>query len=214
MTTPRARRRLTRRTTANAVAVAPFTVVVDTREQLPWTFAQVPADRGELATAAKGRGGQGEDPAPVPPDSPSGLPSGAGFLVVPVVVEGLPAGDYSIRGYGERIAIERKSKADLFGTLGQGRDRFVRELDRLNAYDFAAVVVEAELSEILTDPPAHTSLSPKTITRSVIAWQQRFPRVHWAFLPGRAAAEVWAYRVLDRFWRDVIDPELKKDGAE
>ena len=207
MTTPRARRRLTRRTTPNAVAVAPFTVTVDTREQTPWDFAAIPADRAELKKV-----GQGEKcPDPVPPDSPSGLPSGAGFLVVPVVVEGLPAGDYSIQGYGARIACERKSKADLFGTIGQGRDCFVRELERLNSYDFAAVVVEAELSEILTDPPRHTELSPKTITRSVIAWQQRFPRVHWCFLPGRAAAQVWAYRVLDRYWRDVIEPELHKE---
>ena len=202
--TSRARRRLARRTTANAVAVAPFTITIDTREQLPWDFAAIPADRRELGGA--GQGGS----VPVPPDSPSGQPSGAGFLVVPVVVSCLPAGDYSIQGYGGRIAIERKSKSDLFSSIGQGRDRFERELARLNEMDFAAVVVECELSEILTDPPRHSELSPKTITRSVIAWQHRLPRVHWNFLPGRPAAQVWAYRTLERFWRDVIEPELKE----
>lgn len=172
MSTPRARRRA--RTTANATAVAPFAVVVDTREQLPWTFAGIRADADQ----------------------------GGGNLVVPVVVSCLPAGDYSVHGHAARVAVERKSKADLFSTIGQGRDRFVRELERLAGYEFAAVVVEAEWSEIYNSPPPHTQLKPKTVFRSVLAWQQRYPRVHWHFWPGRAAAEVVAYRVLERWWKD------------
>lgn len=183
MTTPRARRRA--RTVPNAVAVAPFTVVIDTREQLPWTFSDIRADASQ----------------------------GTGNLVVPAVVSCLPAGDYSIHGYGARVAIERKSKADLFGTVGQGRDRFIRELERLNGYECAEVIVECEISEILTDPPRRTELSPKTITRSVIAWKRRYRNIHWNFLPGRPAAESWAYRVLERFWKDVIEVEAKANGA-
>ena len=188
MTTPRARRRLTRRTTPDAVAVAPFTVLVDTREQLPWDFAGIKADASQ--------GGQ--------PD---------GNLVVPVVVGTLGAGDYSIHGYGARVAVERKSKADLFGTIGQGRDRFERELARLNEMESATVVVECELSEAKFDPPPHSSLQFKTVTRSVIAWQQRFKGVHWCWLPGRFAAMVWAYRVLERWWRDVAEKEEKAEVA-
>lgn len=174
------------RTTPNAVAVSPFTVVIDTREQLPWDFAGIKADASQ--------GG--------PPD---------GCVVVPAVVSCLPAGDYSIHGYGGRVAVERKSKADLFGTIGQGRDRFIRELERLSELESASVIVEAEISEIFTDPPPHTELRPKTISRSVIAWQLRFPRVHWWFLPGRQAAMAWAYRVLERWWKDVVEVEEKAE---
>jgi len=177
MTTPRARRRARTRTTAPAVAVAPFTVVIDTREQLPWDFAAIPADAHQ--------GG---------PD--------AGCVVVPVVVAGLPAGDYSVCGWESRVAIERKSAADLVGTIGGGRDRFERELARLAGYDFASVIVEAELSELKLNPPPHSQLQFKTITRSVQAWQQRYPRVHWMFLPGRRAAMLWGYRVLERWWKE------------
>jgi DNA excision repair protein ERCC-4 len=180
----RARRRT--RTTADATAAAPFTVVIDTREQTPWDFTGIKAD------GAAGAAG--------------------GCVVVPVLVAGLPSGDYSLDGYSDRIAVERKSKADLFGTLGQGRDRFERELERLNAMAFAAVIVEAEISEIFTDPPPHTALKPKTISRSVIAWQQRYPRVHWSFLPGRYAAMVWGYRVLERWWRD--EQERRKESGQ
>lgn len=172
-----ARARRTATTTAPAVAVAPFTVVIDTREQLPWAFDTIPADAHQ--------GG-----------------AGAGYIVVPKVVEALGAGDYSIVGYETRVAVERKSLADCFSTIGQGRDRFERELARLAGMDFAAVIVEEELSTILTNPPAYSQLSPKTITRSVQAWQQRYPRVHWMFLPGRRAGMLWGYRVLERYHKE------------
>lgn len=188
-TTPRARRRPSRtRTTPDAVAVAPFTVVIDTREQLPWDFAGIPADAH-----------QGGDPA--------------GCVVVPVVVGTLGAGDYSVQGWESRVAVERKSAADLVGTIGQGRDRFERELERLAVMDFATVVVEAELSELKLNPPPHSQLQFKTITRSVQAWQQRYPRVHWMFLPGRRAAMLWGYRVLER-WVKERERERGKEGAE
>jgi hypothetical protein len=39
----------------------------------------------------------------------------------------------------------------------------------------------------------------------VIAWQQRYPRVHWWLCPGRAFAEVTTYRILERYWRDTVE---------
>lgn len=47
--------------------------------------------------------------------------------------EALDAGDYSAELDGEPLPvfIERKSLGDLFGVIGQGRDRFERELERL-----------------------------------------------------------------------------------
>jgi len=78
---------------------------------------------------------------------------------------------------------------------------------------FAAVVVEAEWSEILASPPPHTQLTPKTIFRSVLAWQQRFPRVHWWFVPGRSAGETTTFRVLERYWRERQE-EAKRGRAD
>lgn len=86
------------------------TVVVDTREQEPYSFDP---DRIEVERRA------------------------------------LPAGDYSIAGGEDRVAVERKSLEDLVETLIRGRDRFRRELRLLEAYEFACVVVEGELREVL-----------------------------------------------------------------
>ena len=151
------------------------TIVIDTREQLNYTFSALRADSRE----------------------------GGGVLSVPTRGATLPSGDYSLEGYESLVAVERKSKADAFSTIGTAnRERFVRELERLAEYQFAAVVVEAEWSEILSNPPPHTQVTPKTLYRSVLAWQQRYPRVHWMMVPGREAGELTTYRILERFWRE------------
>lgn len=168
---------------------AQFTVIIDTREQSPYQFESIRADVGA-------------DPLQRP-------------IIIPTTRRFLPQGDYSIAGHDVAVAIERKSIGDLFGTLGRGRRRFEAELLRLQSEaTFAAVVVEAEWSEILGDPPARCRLNPKTIFRSVLAWQQRYPRVHWLMVPGRAAGEIATYRTLERFWVEQQRREKRKSGLQ
>ncbi len=124
----------------------------------------------------------------------------------------LKSGDYSIAGHENAVAVERKSAADLFGTLGTGRQRFTRELERLATYTVAVIVVEAEWSTIWTQPPARSRMTPKSIMCSVIAFQNRYPRIHWAFLPGRDVAEAYTVLVLERFWRD-MEIAARMNGA-
>lgn len=152
----------------------PVPVIADTREQQPYEFAGLKADRRQ----------------------------GGGPLVVEVRRGTLPTGDYSLDGFTAQVAVERKSLNDLYHTLSQGRERFERELARLNEMRTARVIVEAEWSVILGDPPPFSKLVPKTVYRSVLAWMERFPRVHWLPVPGRAFAEVTTLRVLERFLRE------------
>lgn len=154
--------------------VVPFTVLVDTRENLPFGFAGIHAD-------AKHR----RRP-----------------LVIPTRRGTIGQGDYSIDGLEDAVAIERKSLADLFSTLGQGRERFERELVRLAALRWAAVVVEADWPQIFAEPPPFSRLTPKVVLRSVIAWQQRFPNTHWWMCDSRRMAEIVTFRILERFWKD------------
>jgi ERCC4-type nuclease len=156
------------------VATFPVVVLVDTREQMPFHFTGLRADAKD-----------GRRP-----------------LVVSTRVATLATGDYSLEGMADRIAVERKSLADLFATLGQDRERFERELTRLAEMTFAAVVVEADWEKILKHPPDFSRLNPKTIFRSVIAWQQRYPRVHWWMGPDRRFAEIVTLRILERFLKE------------
>jgi len=133
------------------------------------------------------------------PYSFTGFRQGEKPLRVLTRIVDLPSGDYSLVGLQDQIAVERKSHDDLVHTIGQGRDRFHRELERLSRLTFAAVVVEAEWSTLLDHPPGNSRLSPKTIFRSVIAWQQMFPTIAWWFVPGRRPAEIVTFRILECF---------------
>jgi ERCC4-type nuclease len=153
--------------------VNPFTVVADTREQQVYTFEGLW-------------------------DGPAGRSK---LIVVPTVRATVPVGDYSIEGMLDRIAIERKSKADLYSSVSQARENFVGRLERMAKLDFAAVVVEAEWLELLTDPPRHTKYAPKALSRTIDAWMIRYP-VHWVMMPSREHAERKTFRLLERYWRD------------
>ena len=155
--------------------VFPVTLLIDSREQLPYSFAGITADKKD----------------------------GGGIVSVPTRVEKLRSGDYSLDGFADRVAVERKSLADLFGTLGRGRARFERELARLNEMDAAFVVVESEWSEVVGQPPAHSRMSPKSIHRSVMAYLFRYPKVHWWFVPGRSFAERTTLRLLERYFIEI-----------
>lgn len=54
----------------------------------------------------------------------------------------LKTGDYSIKGFENKFAIERKSLSDLYGTLGGGNARFKKELERARTLDYFAIIIE------------------------------------------------------------------------
>lgn len=61
----------------------------------------------------------------------------------------LPAGDYSVAGLENIVAVERKSLDDFVSTVIHSRARFRKELRKLAEYRAACVVVEAGLLEVL-----------------------------------------------------------------
>lgn len=78
----------------------------------------------------------------------------------------LDAGDYSLHGYADRVSVERKDLNDFISTVIHQRKRFYRELERLRAYEFRFVVVEADLQDVFdrryassADPMAPLGLS-------------------------------------------------------
>jgi ERCC4-type nuclease len=61
----------------------------------------------------------------------------------------LTAGDYSVAGLENTVAVERKSLDDFVSTVIHGRERFRRELRKLTGYRAACVVVEAGVLDVL-----------------------------------------------------------------
>lgn len=65
------------------------------------------------------------------------------------VCKKLDAGDYSVVGFEQRVAVERKSLRDFVGTVIHDFDRFARELEKLSVMEAACIVVEADLTAVL-----------------------------------------------------------------
>ena len=116
----------------------------------------------------------------------------------------LYTGDYSVKGLEECFAVERKSLADLAGSLTRDRARFMRELHRLRGYQFPyllAIGDDMELSRLI----AQGRLKLQQVEHSLRAIESRC-RVHVA----RAYNEEQAARLVETWafcaWREVMKP--------
>jgi DNA excision repair protein ERCC-4 len=166
---------------SDMAVTCPFTIVIDSQEKHPFTFTDLSADSDREHRP----------------------------LIVPTIWRslGTAMGDYSIDGYEDRCAIERKSLEDAHGTFlgwGERRARFEREIANLSQMECAAVVVESSFLEMVQRAPSRGKKSAqenaKILLRQVLAWQQDY-RVPWVFCDGRRLAEIATFRILERFWR-------------
>lgn len=115
------------------------------------------------------------------------------------VVKALPTGDYSVVGLEDRIAIERKSKADAYSSLGIQRARFRREWERLAEFDFAAVVIEDTLKGFLCRPP-HSKMNPTSAVCTLLAWSVKY-RVQVYFAGDRDHARALTHKLLQMYFK-------------
>lgn len=157
-----------------AASQEPFVILVDQREKLPYDFV--------------------------------GMRCVIPYEVEPTFME---TGDYQVLypddvPDSERIVVERKSLSDLYSTVGQNRDRFIRELERMSAFGHAVIVIEATLEMVANPAPylQHPSLlNPRSVTSGLIAWQQRYG-INVVFAGNRELGEKVTYRILERWVRD------------
>ncbi len=111
----------------------------------------------------------------------------------------LKTGDYSIIGYHNEITIERKTLSDLFLSVGGGRKRFKKEFIRMQSFKYAALVIESNLDDIFLNPPEFSSMSRKSVFRTLLSWSIRYNVHIWA-CPDRNFAERLTYLLLKRYY--------------
>lgn len=102
----------------------------------------------------------------------------------------LQSGDYSLAGHEGRFTVERKSIADLIGSLTAGRERFERECHRLRGYDSARLLIVGHPDDV----PAHLSrrkTTAKAVLGSLAAFEVRYRLpVVWEPSERRAAVQI------------------------
>jgi ERCC4-type nuclease len=116
----------------------------------------------------------------------------------------LASGDYSLEGYENRVAIERKSKEDAYGSLGGGRKRFEAEWVRLSQLDYAAVVIESGIPDFLREPPPYSEMHPRAALCTLLAWSIKYRVPVW-FAGDRQHAKALVLRLLTYWWRYTVE---------
>ena len=118
----------------------------------------------------------------------------------------LKSGDYSLENMStpdceHSVAVERKSLIDLFSSTGRGRERLIAEFKRMQEFDYSALVIEEDYQNMFRSPPAVSSMNPKSVFRSILAFSIRY-NLHIFACPNRIFAERTTYLLLKRFWND------------
>lgn len=171
--------------------VCPFNVVVDSNESAPYHFTGITSDADNdsrtwiVPTVTKPLYQMGRRQVNI---QGTNVTATHGFA------------DYSIDGLEYEIQIERKSLSDLYSTLGQRRFEFQAEIQVLNECEFAAVVIEADWQTILLSPPPNAQMPPKVVSRTILSWSLRYPRVHWLCAMNRRHGELITFQLLMRYW--------------
>jgi ERCC4-type nuclease len=88
----------------------------------------------------------------------------------------LNTGDYSVEGMEGLLTLERKSLPDLIGTLMHGRSRFINECERMTAFKYRAILVEASYEDVKSryDHLGFTQAHPNGIAGSIDAVECKF----------------------------------------
>jgi len=127
----------------------------------------------------------------------------------------LRTGDYSIVGCEDKICVERKSLEDLYQTLGKGRERFIRELERMQNFERSLIVIEASCEQIM-DPTKkdllwRSKMHPEAVMQSIISLGNKYPKTRWKPAGNRQNAEQKTFRFLLKFWQKTTNPPTDND---
>lgn len=109
------------------------------------------------------------------------------------LVDTVKDGDYTIKGFEDKFAIERKQLSDFYSYIGKERDRTVKKIKRLADMDFAAIVVEATLEDLLM-PQIYSTVSPEVARGFLTSINVRYG-IHTFIHKDRRQIERW---ILDR----------------
>ncbi len=114
------------------------------------------------------------------------IPSGLVLVIdtreqAPFKPDGVPSlrrkidyGDYSIKGFESQVSIERKGLEDFYGSIGRGRDRFKRMLERMQETEFRGLVIEAHENEVLTPELSYSNIHKNSVYSTIIALEIKY----------------------------------------
>lgn len=112
-------------------------------------------------------------------------------------------GDYTIKGFEEYFAIERKMMSDFYGYIGREREKTVvkmKAFERMvQANGFVGLVIEASEEEVYAGY-GYSKVSPETARQALASFRIRYG-VHTYCSDSREAIERWILDNAIKFYK-------------
>lgn len=111
----------------------------------------------------------------------------------------LETGDYTVKGFEDRFAVERKSINDLATSVGSDRNRFEAEIRRAQEFDEFSVVIEGSPDEVRAGN-YYSNIHPNAVLGTVKKWPWKYDRLDFVWAGDRERAAQETLRLLDRWY--------------
>lgn len=116
-----------------------------------------------------------------------------GSLDLKVEHKKLNNGDYSLKGFEDKIFVERKQVSDLVAYIGKDHKKTEGKLSRLQGYEWKALTIETSEEEVLSQK-FFSNLSVESIRQSLALWEVKYG-LNVYYSSNRGSIERW---ILDR----------------
>ena len=124
-----------------------------------------------------------------------------------IVMKKLDVGDYSLEGYENEIVIERKRINELFGNFAGDRERFMREVERMEKIPYKFLLIEGSFSDLVEMKKLPGKVSIKLVVATLISLMIKH-NIKVVFAGNPKLAEQLAYRILLKFFSYKIKGDI------
>ena len=114
----------------------------------------------------------------------------------------LADGDYSIRGFEDKICFERKA-ADIFSYCSSEHDKTVAKMKRFKEFEFVGLIIERKESELFQFQE-HSQAHPEVVRAALISFEIRYG-VH-IYYGNQETCARWMLDRMVKFWQVKHEP--------
>ena len=109
----------------------------------------------------------------------------------------LTDGDYSLRGFQDKICFERKA-SDIFSYCTSEQEKTKKKMERFKSFEFVGLIIELKESSLFQFQ-TFTSAHPESIRGALISFEVRYG-VH-IFYGNRENCARWMLDRMARYWK-------------